>query len=151
MIITKLTGDWNKLANKLTSLPSDIAQAKEQGLEKAGDETVKTIKGHLERQDLGWTPLDESTIKEKGHSKILIETGTLASSIKLTEVSKDAIFIGANDTSYPNGESVNDVLKYHEFGTETEPPRPLVRPSFNEVQPKVKNMLKEEIINAIKK
>lgn len=151
MITTKLTGDWNRLANKLRSLPSDISQAKELGLQKAGNETVKTVKGHIERQDLGWSPLDESTIKQKGHSKILVETGTLASHIDVTEVSKDSIFIGAKNATYPNGEDVNDVLKYHEFGTETEPPRPLVRPSFNEVKPKVKDMIKEEIINAIKK
>lgn len=152
MMTTTLIGDWNKLANKLRSLPSDIKQGKQQGLERVGKLTVETLKGHVARQDLGWAPLDEDTIKQKGNSDILIETGSLLSNLQLQEVNQDAIFVGANsNVTYPSGANMNEVLKYHEFGTEKEPPRPLVRPSYNEVQPKAKQIIKEEIINAIKK
>lgn len=151
MITTTLTGDWGKLAKKLVSLPSNIKRGKKEGLDRVGELTVNTVQGHIASQDLGWSPLANSTIKQKGNDTILVETGTLQDAITHNVVDDNTIFIGAKQgTKYPSGEDINDVLKYHEFGTMKEPPRPLIRPSYNEVKPQAQKILKEEIINAIR-
>lgn len=145
-----LYGEWDRVKSKLQTLPSDLKDAYEKGTRESGDYVVNKMQGHIYNQDLGWTPLKDKTIKEKGSSKILIETGSLASSIKAKVISPTRVFIGA-EGSNPSGESNANILKYHEFGTTRISPRPLVRPTFEETKPKIQEILKNALKDAIRK
>lgn len=56
---------------------------------------------------------------------------------------------GATPGSYESGESFSDVLKYNHYGTETIPPRPVLRIAAERIVPKNKDRIKAFLKNLI--
>ena len=137
------TGDWDLAEKVLTGLPGKIYPAFSAYVDEVGKLFIDTVVGHIDRQDLPWTPLAQRTIEIKGGSTtILVESGFFRDNIKAIKIkqSKDTydIFVGASDSDYhPSGMSMNDLMVWIEYGTDRMPPRPLIGPSWDEISSKV--------------
>lgn len=117
--------DSNRIPEYKDALQTEVRNA----LETAGRETVGRIDRGFESgtDALGnpWEPLAPSTIRRKGHSDILIESGDLRESFRwsITGTPGDSadyeLAIGSADPKLP----------FHEFGTESIPKRPVLVPA----------------------
>lgn len=124
-------------------------------LEDDGNLILKTLLDHIDAQDLPWTPLSERTIQLKGGSEeIYVETGYLRDNLQVRRVKSVAngvtLFVGASAWKRtPSGAKFSDLLIWLEYGTDKIPPRPLIRPTWDEVEPILKDnwrSLLEDII-----
>ena len=111
--------------------------------------------GHIDSQDLGWTPLADSTVILKGSSKIYVETGTLKNNLKVRKISAPSmgysIFIGANPwTTNKDGTKLSDLMIWLEYGTSRMPARPLIRPTWDEVKSQVKADMRKALVGLIR-
>lgn len=151
-------GDWTKAGQILQILSSgSIIPAFQAQITSDGELILKTLKGHIDRQDLNWTPLSNQTIELKnGSEKIYVETGFLKENLKVRKIRspKNGItyFIGADawTTHKPSGLKFSDLMIYLEYGTSTIPPRPLIRPTMEELEPIIKKHWKELIKDLVK-
>lgn len=145
----KFTGDWNRLKKNLSR-----RNVKE--LTSAVDEQAKvlqkTIQGHIDRQDLGWSPLSKNTIRLKhGNSTIYVDTGTLRNSITTNKISSSdtyySVGVKVKDGKSPkNGESLSNIMNYMEYGTARQPARPLIRPSWEEKRSSIKSAIQKAVV-----
>ena len=71
--IIEKVGDWDKM-NAYFSKLSDghLQKAFEDRIRQDGELLVDAIKGHISSQDLGWTPLAESTQRKKESLRIIL-------------------------------------------------------------------------------
>lgn len=137
-------GDWTRAGVVLQGLSVNLFPAFKAQILEDGEMIVETLKGHIEAQDLPWAPLADRTIAIKGHDTIYIETGYLMNNIKVRKVRSVAngltIFVGANPwTRSPKGDKLSDLMIWLEYGTSKMPPRPLIRPTWDEVEPILKD------------
>lgn len=133
-------GDWTRAGVVLQGLNVKLFPAFQAQILADGEMIVETLKGHIEAQDMSWTPLAERTIAIKGNSTIYIDTGTLMNSIKVRRIRSSAngltIFVGASPWSKSSGgDKASDIMIWMEYGNAKQPPRPLVRPTWDEVEP----------------
>lgn len=141
----KLTGDWNRAGVYLKNLSIKLYPAFEGQLYEDGKFILDKIQKHIDSQDLSWTPLSQRTIELKGgDSTIYIETGQLKNGLVVRRVKSSTkgstLFIGASPwKKHKSGMSMSDLMIWLEYGTDKIPPRPLIRPTIEEV----KDILKE--------
>lgn len=151
--ILEKVGDWEKMNSFFNKLSSDYLQdAFKDKLREDGDLLVEKIKGHIISQDLGWTPLAESTERKKGGSMIYVESGSLLNSIQAKEVQGNgdlSIQVGA-EGGHPSGEDASQILEWLEYGTHKIPPRPLIRPTYEEMQSTLKSGWNELLASLLK-
>lgn len=139
----KVYGDWAKAGIMLRRLAVELNPFAHARLYEDGKLVLDTIKGHIDRQDLSWTPLQSSTVAKKGNNDIYVETGTLRNGLTVRKVksSKDnlVLFIGASPWKRhtPSGLKMSDLMIYLEYGTDKLPPRPLIEPSYEELRDKL--------------
>ena len=144
MITTQLIGDWKKCGMMLKALSTQLMPVCQAKLYEDGKLVVDIMQGHIDTQDLPWESLSDITVDLKKSEKIYLETGYLRDGIGLRKVksSKNSVsyFIGASPwkTHKPSGLKFSDVMMYMEYGTMTQPPRPLVRPTYEEVKDKLR-------------
>lgn len=137
-------GDWTKAGIILQTLNTKLVPDFQALLYSNGDLILQKMQSHIDQQDLGWLPLSPSTVKNKGNSKIYVETGYLRNNLKVRKVKSPqngfTIFVGANawDKHPTSGVSLSKLMIFLEYGTRNVPPRPLVRPTWEEVEPLVK-------------
>lgn len=144
-------GDWTKAGQILQVLSSGrIVPAFEAQLREDGELILKRVQQHIDSQDLNWTPLSSRTIALKnGNETIYVETGFLRDNLKVRKVKSPkngvTFFIGADawTTHKPSGLKFSDLMIYLEYGTANIPPRPLIRPTMNEVESTIKNHWRE--------
>ena len=143
-------GDWTKAGVVLQSLSSNkIVPAFSAQIKEDGNLVLEHIISHIDSQDLNWTPLSERTIELKnGDETIYVETGFLKSNLKVRKVKapKNGVtyFIGADAwTKHPSGLKFSDLMIYLEYGTASIPARPLIRPTFDELEDIIKNHWKQ--------
>lgn len=135
-------GDWTKAGEILQVLSTgSIVPAFEAQIKEDGELILRTIKEHIEKQDLNWTPLSQHTIELKnGDETIYVETGFLRDNLKVRKVKSPknglTYFIGADawTTHKPSGLKFSDLMIYLEYGTSRIPPRPLIRPTMIELE-----------------
>lgn len=135
-------GDWTRAGVVLQTLSSGgITEAFSAQMRDDGELVLKTIIGHIEKQDLNWVPLSKETIALKnGDETIYVETGFLKDNLKVRKVRapKNGItyFIGADAWTKhePSGLKFSDLMIYLEYGTDRIPARPLIKPSLDEVK-----------------
>lgn len=146
-------GDWTRAGIVLQALSSNkIIPAFSVQLKDDGDLILEKIRGHIDAQDLNWTPLSEHTIALKsGDETIYVETGFLKDNLKVRKVKapKNGVtyFIGADAwTKHPSGLKFSDLMIYLEYGTANIPARPLIRPTFEELE----NTIKKHWENCLK-
>lgn len=153
----QMYGDWAKAGVVLRKLSTKLQPFMKAKLDESGKLVLETIKGHINDQDLDWTPLADATIERKGNDLVYYETGTLKDGLSVRKIksAKDniTIFIGASPWKRhkPSGLKLSDLVIYLEYGTEVVPPRPLIQPSFEEVKDKIMKDWKNDIIEFIQK
>lgn len=139
-------GDWAKAGAMLQVLSSgSIVPAFQAQLKEDGELILNRVKEHIDRQDLNWTPLSPHTVALKdGSEAIYVETGFLKDNLKVRKVRspKNGItyFIGADawTTHKPSGLKFSDLMIFLEYGTAKSPPRPLIRPTMEELESTIK-------------
>lgn len=93
--------------------------------ERMGDQALRQIDRGFARGESptgeSWAPLAPPTIAGKGHSRVLIDAGDLRDSF-------NARVDRRGDTHSLTVFSTDEKLKFHEFGTETMPKRPVMEP-----------------------
>ena len=71
----KMTGDWNKAGIHLQNLAVKLKPAFQAQFDEDGEFVLEKMRGHIDSQDLSWTPLSERTIELKGgDTAIYVET-----------------------------------------------------------------------------
>ena len=136
--ITK-TGDWDKARLAVDGINTRLVPFIKATIFSSGKFVLKKLQGHIDSQDLNWTPLSEKTVELKnGDETIYVETGFLRNNLEVIKVksSKKDItyFIGASaNKTHPSGVSFCDLMIWLEYGTDKMPPRPLIRPTLEEV------------------
>lgn len=138
-------GDWRKAGIILKRMSIGLYPLAEARLMQDGKLILDKMISHIELQDLDWTPLSEKTVARKGHDEIMIETGWLKDNLGVRRIKStvkgSTIFIGASPWKKhkPSGEKFSDIMIYLEYGTDTQPPRPLMRPTWEEVRKDIEN------------
>jgi len=88
--------------------------------------------------------LSERTIELKGgDDTIYVETGFLRDNLQVRRIKSVkngvTIFVGASAWQRtPQGLKFSDLMIWLEYGTDKIPPRPLIRPTFDELEPILK-------------
>ena len=145
----ELRGDWNRAGIYLKNLAVKLKPAFEAQLYEDGQLILETIKGHIDAQDLNWTPLAERTIELKGgDDTIYVETGELYDGLTVrrikSSVKGSTIYVGASPWKrHKGGMKMSDLMIWLEYGTDKVPPRPIIRPTHEEVQDLLKKNWKE--------
>lgn len=149
-------GDWSKAGAVLRLLSSGkILPTYTAQLRDDGELLLERLVGHIDSQDLNWTPLSEMTIKLKNGSDIIyVETGFLRDNLKVRKVKAPSngvsYFIGADAwTTHPSGLKFSDLMIYLEYGTASTPARPLIRPTFEELENIIKDHWKQCLKNLL--
>ena len=151
-----LTGSWREAGITLQNLAKNINKSAEKELKESGELVKDIIVKHIDNQDLGWKPLSPITVRIKGSDTIYVDTGLLRSNITVrgvkSKVNKSTIFIGGNPwTRHLSGLKMSELMNFMEYGTKYMPPRPLIRPSFNEAKPLVINKFTRGVVGDIRK
>lgn len=144
------TGDWMALRNKLMQVAKESPNAIKKEVSESGKYVKETMQQHIERQDLNWAGLSDSTVKQKGSDEIYIDTGELKNSIQVHTKENVAEVSVSNSLHKDSNLTNQQVLQIMEYGTLTQPSRPLVQPTFKETVPKIKKNfenLVEDMIN----
>lgn len=155
MYVSKF-GDWTRAGAVLQGLSVNLCPAFKAQIQEDGELILKTILNHIDRQDLNWTPLSERTIELKGgDSTIYVETGFLRENLEVRKVRAPkngvTLFVGASAwKTTPDGVKFSDLMIWLEYGTDKMPPRPLIRPSWEEVEPIIKDNWRELLQTLIK-
>ena len=140
-----LTGDWNRAGVYMKNLAVKLKPSFEAQLYEDGEFVLEKLQGHIDSQDLGWTPLSEKTIALKGgDTTIYVETGALRNGLVVRRIKSTAsgstIFVGASPwKKHEGGMSMSDLMIWLECGTDKIPPRPLIQPTIEEVEDIIKN------------
>ena len=97
----EMTGDWNRAGLYMRNLAVKLKPAFEAQLWEDGQMVLEKMRGHIDSQDLSWTPLAERTIELKGgDDTIYVETGALKNGLTVRRIKSSArgstIFIGAS-------------------------------------------------------
>jgi len=151
-----LYGDWKRAGVVLKNLATKIAPIAQARLYEDGEMVLEKMKGHIDAQDLNWRPLADSTIAMKnGDDTIYVQTGWLKENLSVrrlkSSVKGSTIFIGASPwKTHPSGVKFSDLMIYLEFGTVNMPPRPLIRPTFEEVKKEIRKEWSEVIVKAMR-
>ena len=145
----EMTGDWNRAGLYMRNLAVKLKPAFEAQLWEDGQMVLEKMRGHIDSQDLSWTPLAERTVELKGgDDTIYVETGALKNGLTVRRIKSSArgstIFIGASPWKrHEGGMKMSDLMIWLEYGTDKIPPRPLVRPTIEEVEDIIKSHWKE--------
>lgn len=152
----EMTGDWNRAGLYMRNLAVKLKPAFEAQLWEDGQMVLEKMRGHIDSQDLSWTPLAERTVELKGgDDTIYVETGALKNGLTVRRIKSTArgstIFIGASPWKrHEGGMKMSDLMIWLEYGTDKIPPRPLVRPTIEEVEDIIKSHWKELMQELVK-
>ena len=153
----EMTGDWNRAGLYMRNLAVKLKPAFEAQLWEDGQMVLEKMRGHIDSQDLSWTPLAERTIELKGgDDTIYVETGALKNGLTVRRIKSSdrgsTIFIGASPWKrHEGGMKMSDLMIWLEYGTDKIPPRPLVRPTIEEVEDIIKSHWKELFQELVKR
>lgn len=147
-------GDWKALANTLQHAIRSLSTVNAK-LYENGKLVVEQMQGHIDKQDLPWEQLSEITTRLKESEKIYVDTGEIRDNIGVFELKKspkgNTIFVGASPwkTHEASGLKYSDLIMYLEYGTSTQPGRPLIEPTYNEMKGKLKSEWKAYLTKEI--
>lgn len=151
-----MTGDWNRAGLYMRNLAVKLKPAFEAQLYEDGKFVLEKMQGHIDNQDLNWTPLAQRTVELKGgDTTIYVETGQLRDGLTVrrikSSVKGSTIFIGASPWKRHNsGVKMSDLMIWLEYGTDKIPPRPLIQPTIEEVEDILKEHWKDLMEELIK-
>lgn len=155
-ISLKMTGDWNRAGLHLQNLAVKLKPAFQAQFDEDGKFVLEKMQSHIDKQDLSWTPLSETTVEMKGGDDIiLVETGQLRNGLSVrrikSSVKGSTIFVGASPWKrHEGGMKLSDLLIWLEYGTDKMPPRPLVEPTVQEVEKILRDHWKDLLEDLVK-
>lgn len=130
-IVIGLFGDWRRVQIALTNLPRMVMTSAAWGQRNVAEKLVKIVKGHINNQDLGWSPRVSTT--NSNDPRILVDYGDYYGAIKAYS-DKGIYYAGVKrDAFNRSGTRIADYAVVHEYGWESIPRRPLWGPSFKEL------------------
>ena len=135
-----LTGDWNRAGIHLKNIAVKLRPSFEAQFYEDGQFVLEKMRGHIDSQDLPWTPLSEKTVTLKGgDTTIYVETGQLRDGLVVRRIKSttkgSTIFVGASPWKrHESGMRMSELMIWLEVGTDKIPPRPLVQPTIEEVE-----------------
>lgn len=138
-------GDWTKAGMTLQALAKNLKPTFQARLYEDSQLILQRMVEHIDRQDLGWTPLADTTVRLKGGSTtIYVESGYLRDNLSVRKIksSDNAVtyFIGASAwKTTPSGVKFSDLMIWLEYGTDKIPPRPLIRPTYEQVAKEIQD------------
>ena len=146
-----LTGDWKKAGIVLKALEEKLPEHAQEKLYECGEMLLDALKGHIERQDLPWIP-------KKDGGLVYIDTGYLKDNLAIRKIKSSVkgstIFVGASPwkTHKPSGLKMSDLMTILEYGRRDGriPARPLIRPTWNEMEDKIKKEMAKIGVEIIK-
>lgn len=148
MFSVRKTGDWDKVSKLLHNLSTNMFSAFKVEIQDNGELFLQAVVDHIDNQDLSWEPLSDRTIELKGgDDTIYVETGFLRDNLKALKVTstmkKISFFVGAPSTVRTSeGVKLSDLMVWLEYGTDKITARPLLRPTWGEIEPVIKNNLR---------
>lgn len=143
MYVSKF-GDWSKAGVILQAISVNLLPLFKAQLDEDGELILETLQGHIDNQDLPWIPLSERTVALKGgDSTVYVETGFLRDNLQVRRIKSVqngvTLFVGASAWKRtPDGVKFSDLMIWLEYGTDKMPPRPLIRPTWDEIEPILK-------------
>lgn len=150
MSSSRLYGDWGKLKKFTKNFSKDLIPNAHNLTVTEGNRVASEIKESLLNQALPHTDIKQETKDKKNSSKILVETGTLANSIQAIPQGNEVIIVPYGD--HPTGDlSASELAIIHEYGTDKIPPRPFIRPAYEENKDKVGENFEDLVDNVISK
>lgn len=136
-----MKGDWNKAVAHFKALAKNLNPDFQAQLYSDGELVLEMLKDHIDNQDLGWTPLSQKTVELKGgNTTIYVETGTLKDGLSVRRIKSgvkgSTIIVGASPWKFhkPSGRRLSEIMGWMEYGTDRQPPRPLIRPTMDEAR-----------------
>jgi HK97 gp10 family phage protein len=153
----RLTGDWKNAGIALDWLPASMSAMAHAKLMETGELLLDRMVEHIDKQDLNWESLARYTIEKKGNDKVYVETGWLRDNLGVrrvaTKPNKKRIFVGASPwkTHKPSGKKFSELMIMLEYGTEDTPARPLMRPTWEEMQDEVEEIWSDALDELIRK
>ncbi|RLI74767.1 hypothetical protein DRO97_05075 [Archaeoglobales archaeon] len=131
--------------NKIPDLLNSLEKEKEEILKKAGAFLEGAIKETITKGRPEWSPLKPETIKRKGSSKPLIDTGKLRASIT-HRIEGNIIKVGVF------GEEAL-IAAVHEFGSPKKniPQRSFIRVTADEKEKDLQKLVDEEVEKVIRR
>ena len=156
-------GDWDKARRMLTNgFNQRLALAIRKATIKNALLLVREIQRGIRSQAPGgkqFAPLAEATIRRKGSSKALIDTGFLVNSIT-QKILSDGAFVGLLRTSISkDGESVANIGAIMEYGATINhpsgaviviPPRPFLHPTMRKYRDEVIENYRQALSSVIR-
>lgn len=124
---------------KLQHLGKQLMPEMEAKIREDGELILERLRGHIDSQDLGWTPLSPKTVALKGgDTTIYVETGTLRNGLTVRKIKSSnsvTIFVGASPWKrHKKGMPLSQLMIWLEYGTDKMPARPLIEPTSKEVE-----------------
>ena len=141
MLSMKMNSGWEKAGITLENLSQNLTSDFQKQMDKDAELILRTLQNHIDLQDLPWKPLARKTVALKGgNTDIYIETGELRKNLSVRKVKSSnlyKLFIGASPWKVhkPSGKKFSELMSWLEYGTDKIPPRPLVRPTAQEIEP----------------
>lgn len=155
---SKLKGDWKRAGVLMNGLITNLFPVAEARMYENGTIVLKRMIEHIDRQDLNWEDLSERTIQLKqGDDTIYVETGWLKGNLGVRRIKStvkgSTLFVGASPwKTHPESQlKFSDLMIMLEYGTEDIPPRPLVRPTWEELEKDIKRSYKKAVLDLIKR
>ena len=152
----QMYGEWHKCGTVLKTLSTRLLPLCQAKLYENAELVLETMQGHIDKQDLPWAELSEITKRLKEDERIYIETGYLRDNIGIRKIKSAkngaTYFIGASPwkTHPESGRKFSDIMMFMEYGTVTQPPRPLIRPTYKEVQKQIKEEWKKYLRDLVR-
>lgn len=137
-------GDWARAGTFLADLAPRSKKLSEEALRLQADKFKDKLEAHIDNQDIRWIPLTEDTVRQKKESNVAqmawYETGTLRNNVEIRKIKSPeadvVIFVGFSPWRKHEyaGISMSHLANIIEYGWGAIPPRPLIRPTFDEVE-----------------
>lgn len=157
MLSLKKTGDWKRAGVVLKGLSVNLCPSFKAQMDEDGKLILDTLVGHIAKQDLPWVPLSPTTVRiKRGKDTVYVDTGYLKNNLSVRRIksAKDSytIFIGASPWKRhkPSGRKFSDILIWLEYGTSKIPPRPLIRPTWRELEPIIRSHWSEVVKSLVR-
>lgn len=155
---TKLTGDWNGALKKMDGLNEAILKNLKTATLQSSIETRDTLKKHIEDQDLPWPAHTKQYAKYKARKKksnlkwVLTGYSLDSMTYKILKNGLEA-FVGMLRTGKrKDGKPAELIGKVMEYGSVARgiKARPLFRPTWKEMKPKIQDRYKRALAAALK-
>lgn len=156
--MSRLYGDWDKVEKFLNDLNDNYINNIREALERSiGKEIEVKLKENVKNQLLKLEPLSQNYLDRKVHKgldyRVLISTGDYINNLQVEELEETedtlTLFIGATDDKHYSGLTFAELSVIIEYGTDTQPPRPHIRLTWEkiqrEIEGKVRKLIEDEL------